>query len=587
VGKGVIVSEQGAGLYTIKKEVRGLAAARALAADRRERLEAESPELRLEEEAALNAVVYQRFVTDTLLNDWLAGIEIPEDTLNFELRYGITDEARAYVQAQTTGLEVPAALMNAIHELVEKRMILDDIRRQIDRKSAEYLAVLKWQGELTALQNIADTPIPAWCVQHVEGLSGRILTLEVPGEVDPALGGGINFVPGFNEETDQQGGYDRFGMIQFGKTLSPAGFAWNMTMLTPWIKWNPLWRYGTVTAVDVDANTINVELEPILSKTFVWLRRDLTINDPWQSQMTGVWVAIPCGAKLFAIGDEAVVAYSTNEDREDMPPSWSCIGFKHSPKYCEVDEDDPYDGINPGGADGDFPDFIRMSGRNLPGPYSEGADSYGLSVSGDINSSEGRTISGSGVAFCQDSTAVKRSLAFRCSPLLSQILIFIEGGVPGTTVKWWPTTSGFTSYRSSDPFVLIPGVGDPSDYHLRDDTLSINWESYRISDFEMSETEFITQVTDNRSNGTRTYIYEPDPPCGGTIETSSAWSGTFYQRNITADEYQEIVKLDNLPNVTIWEKGSDNYRFYKPKNWYPEDQAPFHIRYERVNYSRA
>jgi hypothetical protein len=336
MGKAVIVSEQGEGRYTIKKEVSGLASARALAADRRERMEAEFPPLRLEEEEAVNAVVYQRFVTDTLLDDWLAGIEIPEDTLNFELRYGITDEARAYVQAQASGLEVPAALMNAIHELVEKRMILDDIRRQIDRKSAEYVAVLKWQGELTALQNSADTPIPAWCANYTQYMTGEVATLEVPGEVDPTIGGGINIKPG----DGINGGADwsaRYGQIQLGKTLSPAGFAWNLTMIQPWMKWLPLWRYATVTAVDTAENTVSVTLHPILSKARVWLRRDRSFNNPWIDRMTGVTVEYPCGAGVFETGDDVIIEFrymgGDIMDLDNQRPY--CIGFKSHPRPCE------------------------------------------------------------------------------------------------------------------------------------------------------------------------------------------------------------------------------------------------------------
>jgi hypothetical protein len=329
MGKAVIVSEQGEGLYTIKKEVRGLAAARALAADRRERLEAELPDLRLEEEAAINAVVYQRFVTDTLLNDWLAGIEIPEDTLNFELRYGITDEARAYVRDLTAELEVPAALMNAIHDLVEKRMLLDDIRRQIDRKSAEYLAVLKWQGELTALENIADAEIPAWCADYTEGLTGEVATLEVPGEVDPPIGGGLNIRPGYEDNSAWSA---KYGQIQFGKTLSPAGFAWNLTMLQPWLKWNPLWRYGTITAIAGDLAT--VALDPILSKARVYLGRETGFNQPYEP-LTDVEIEyMGCNGTAFEINDRVIVDFTLEAVGDVSSYTPKVIGFISNPRPC-------------------------------------------------------------------------------------------------------------------------------------------------------------------------------------------------------------------------------------------------------------
>jgi len=357
MGKAVIISEQGEGRYTIKKEVRGLASAQALAADRRERLEAELPAMRLKEEEAVNAVVFQRFVTDTLLNDWLAGIEIPEDTLNFELRYGITDEARQYVQAQATGLEVPAALMNAIHELVEKRMLLDDIRRQLDEKSAEYLAVLKWQGELTALGNLADTPIPAWCADYTEKLAGTVATLEVPGEVDPLIGGGINIRPGFSganwpskhqdidadpaDPPDNPLWFEfakRYGQIQAGKTLSPAGFAWNFTMLQPWMKWLPKWRYATITAINQGTGRVDLNLNPILSKAGAYLRKDLTLNGFIAPYMDDVKVDyMNCDAAAFDVGDEIVVEFQeipNDEGKIVLTPV--VIGFKENPVNCST-----------------------------------------------------------------------------------------------------------------------------------------------------------------------------------------------------------------------------------------------------------
>jgi hypothetical protein len=341
-----------------------------------------------------------------------------------------------------------------------------------------------------------------------------------------------------------------------------------MTMLTPWMKWMPLYRYGTVTAVDVDANTINVELEPILSKTFVWLRRDLTINDPWQSQMTGVWVNIPCGAKLFAIGDEAVVVYSTNEDKEDMPPSWSCIWFKHSPKDCEVDEYDPYDGINPGGADGDFQESVEVRGRQLAG-YGASEYIYNPSFSGEIDTPEGLTITGSGTAICQTTVTSSYSVSITCAPVVSQVLV-TDDLIPIE----WPASN----YRvlSEYPFTMIAGVGDPDEYPINDQSISLAWESYNINDSDGEVTHHIT-------NASRQYILEPDPPCGGSYETATAWSGTFYMRKISSNEYWAVLNTPiELPNITIAMKNSNAYRIYKAQGMHPE--RPFRILYTRINY---
>jgi hypothetical protein len=340
VGKAVIVSEQGEGLYTVKKEVTGLAAAQALAAARRAKLEEELPPLRAEEEEAVIAVAYQFFITNQLIDDWVAGIDIPEQSLKFNFSYEMTEETQEYirtaVEGKVTGFEVPEAVLNAIHELWDERGKLEAIRAQLYAKQAEYLALLKWQSELTALENSAKTPIPAWCADYTEGLTGTVATLEVPGEVDPTLGGGINIKPGYDDGSIWGAAY---GQIQFGKVLSPAGFAWNLTMLQPWLKWMPLWRYATVLAVDESADTVDVELLPILSKARVWLRKDLTINTPWESSMSGVPVRyMSCGAAVFEAGDEVIVQFDL-EDLEGSPGLQTyqpyVIGFYEEPRQCE------------------------------------------------------------------------------------------------------------------------------------------------------------------------------------------------------------------------------------------------------------
>jgi hypothetical protein len=340
VGKAVIVSEQGEGRYTIRKEVAGLASAVALAAERRAKLEEELPPLRAEEEAAVIAVDLQFFTTNELIDDWVAGIDIPEQSLKFNFSYKTTEEARTYMEAAVegtvTGFEVPAAVLNAIHDLWDERGKLEDIRTRLHAKQAEYLALLKWQSELTALKASADTPIPAWCADYTEDLTGTVATLEVPGEVDPTLGGGINIKPGYVSAAWSSA----YGQIQFGKVLSPAGFAWNLTMLQPWLKWMPLWRYATVDAVDEENDTVDVTLHPILSKARVWLRRDTSFNVPWQGKMSGVPVKyMECDADAFDIGDEVVVQFALvpASDPPDYTPT--CIGFKTAPQECPCDPD--------------------------------------------------------------------------------------------------------------------------------------------------------------------------------------------------------------------------------------------------------
>jgi hypothetical protein len=318
MGKAVIVSEQGEGLYTIRKEVAGLEQARAMIAEQRAKLEAELPDLRAEEEAAKIETAYRRFLADSLADDWASGIDIPEESLSFDFGYTFDEQAQAYVndgiQGKVTGFEVPEAVLNAIHTLVEARMKQDDITRRLNEKSAQYLALLKRQFELTALDASVKTPVAAWCADYTEGLTGTVATLEVPGEVAPTLGGGINIKPAAADDAAWNANY---GQIQMGSVISPAAFVWNLTMITPWMKWLPLWRYATVDAVDQDNDTVNVT--PGIRSCQKLIRgltpKDLTLNAPWVSKHDrgsgrSTWTAAP---KSFEVGNEVLLSSFSEE----------------------------------------------------------------------------------------------------------------------------------------------------------------------------------------------------------------------------------------------------------------------------------
>ena len=91
------------------------------------------------------------------------------------------------------GSLVPPALLRALQEyalLIEYAWMIDAEEK---KRAAEYLSVLKRQSELTALDASVQTPVSAWCADYTEGLTGTVATMEVPGEVDPTIGGGAVF----------------------------------------------------------------------------------------------------------------------------------------------------------------------------------------------------------------------------------------------------------------------------------------------------------------------------------------------------------------------------------------------------------
>jgi hypothetical protein len=100
--------------------------------------------------------------------------------------------------------------------------------------------------------------------------------------------------------------------------------AWYLSALLPgWQKWKPTHRYGTITAIDYDADTCTVLLDAAKSS-----QQGLNIN------LLSVLVNVPvqymtCNAAAFEVGDSVLVQFTGQ--------SWDSpvvIGFKANPKPC-------------------------------------------------------------------------------------------------------------------------------------------------------------------------------------------------------------------------------------------------------------
>lgn len=253
-----------------------------------------------------------------------------ERDVNIPQRPSLEEE---YAEKRPKNATVPKAIFKAMGEYAK----LINHTRELERKTAElqaqYLSILKQQSELSSLQTQMDLPTQAWCADTASLPKDRtVATMEVPGEVNPSIGGGLNIAPGFSTGSVWA---TRYGQIQFGPAMSPEGFAWNLTMLTPWMKWMPLWRYAIVTAVNGAENTLDVLLAPIVSKVNSYLYKDSTINTPWDSSMTGVEVEyMSCGALAFEPGDNVIVEFRSElvGGLEYYVPY--VIGFQDHPQAC-------------------------------------------------------------------------------------------------------------------------------------------------------------------------------------------------------------------------------------------------------------
>lgn len=332
MGKATIVSDQGEGLYTIRKEVAGLAEAIAKIEEQRAKLETLLADIRLNEINKRNIMDARLYDANEVIDDWASGIEIPQENLEWNLPYKIEGNLKDILEIRIRNWEVPEAVMNAVHASEVAKAEWYNVDVTLKRVQAQYLSVLERQNELNSIKEDVDATVQAWCADYTEELTGTVATLEVPGEVDPTIGGGINIRPGYTGSSAWSSSY---GQIQIGPVLTPEAFAWNFTMIQPWMKWKPKWRYATVAAKDEEADTLDVTLSSILSNVGSYLDRDTTFNDPWTSSMTGVPVEyMSCGAQAFEVGDEVIVEFRETTQGELTTFDPYVIGFADHPKQC-------------------------------------------------------------------------------------------------------------------------------------------------------------------------------------------------------------------------------------------------------------
>lgn len=187
-----------------------------------------------------------------------------------------------------------------------------------DRLNSLKLQKMSIEKKIDSLQ--ADMPddetVSAWCADLTEDLSGEVGTVEVPGEV-----GTIQIQPGY----DGNAVYDstRDGQLLPTVVNSPAQAFYNIAMLPGWQMWKPTFRYGTVTAVDQDADTADVDLEAaISSQQSLEINQTATLSDVPIDYMD-------CDSLIFAEGDEVLIKF---ENQDWASPK--IVGFKDHPKPC-------------------------------------------------------------------------------------------------------------------------------------------------------------------------------------------------------------------------------------------------------------
>lgn len=113
------------------------------------------------------------------------------------------------------------------------------------------------------------------------------------------------------------------GVMYATDVMSPEQCYWNLAALPAVQKFKPTYRWGTLTALDKDANTASVSLNAATSS-----QQSLGINQ--STTLTGIPVVyMTCNARAFEIGDRVVVQFQGQD--------WAnprVIGFLDNPRPC-------------------------------------------------------------------------------------------------------------------------------------------------------------------------------------------------------------------------------------------------------------
>lgn len=213
----------------------------------------------------------------------------------------------------------------------QDRAAMDAKKAQLDKKTAEIIKQQAWLDSSKADLGMTEAGIKAataergaiqtaevseqrqaWCADLTESATGAVATLEIPGE--SAL---ILIQPGAPAPTAIH------GALTAREVMSPAQAYWNAAVLPGWQKFKPTYRWGTITALDQNADKCTVELAEAKSSA-----QRMNVNQAATLKDVPI-VYMECNAGVFAVGDRVVVSFT---DQDWTKPK--VIGFVDTPRAC-------------------------------------------------------------------------------------------------------------------------------------------------------------------------------------------------------------------------------------------------------------
>ncbi len=155
-----------------------------------------------------------------------------------------------------------------------------------------------------------------WCADYTDDLTGDVGIIEVPGEQTAR-----NIQPGYDGNAVYNA--ERDGQILPAIVSTPAAAFWNLAMMPGWQKWQPTYRYGTITVIDYEADTCSLNLEAATSS-----QQSINVNQG--TALSGVPIQyMQCNAAAFAVDDVVLIKFT---GQDFAAPE--VIGFKDHPKPC-------------------------------------------------------------------------------------------------------------------------------------------------------------------------------------------------------------------------------------------------------------
>jgi len=291
MGRGTITGGGTDGLYTIAIDF-GKATRDARVAKMDERISV----LNIEIAAAEASVAAAESAASAALSALSAAINAMADALE---EGGPEAAALATVAVKRAEEEVAKATSAELAARAPRDQRIFERTSLVDRKRALLAA------------KVEDTR-QAWCVDLTEDATGEVATIEIPGEDQAILIAAGGRAP---EDGD--------GALMARELMTPEQVFWNAAVLPGWQKWKPSYRKATITAIDEEAGTVDVDLDPATSSA-----KRLNVNQA--EALAGVEVVyMDCNADAFDVDDRVVVEFDGMT--WDSP---KVIGFVENPKPC-------------------------------------------------------------------------------------------------------------------------------------------------------------------------------------------------------------------------------------------------------------